>query len=140
MPGTVMVKRVLLIIGAVVAAVAVYLGFELGVLMGAWQPILRPRGVSPKAHYVSLDGKWTTWFDCSADSIRNVDHCRAWDDRGRLLLDGDFRLDAEKRMATESELRPTRVLFYNGEVYRICVAASTGDCARFLVPVKGDPR
>ena len=129
-------KRVLLIAGIIVAAAGLFIGFEAGVLTGLWQPILRPRGVSSAAHFVSLDGKWTTWFDCSADARRNVDHCRVWDDHGRLLVDGDFRFDDEDRMATAAELKPSHVILNNGEVYMICLFGPGGNCARSLVPVK----
>jgi|SRR5947209_5281896 len=135
-----MVKRVLLGVGAVVALAAAFIAFELGVLMGAWQPLLRPHGVPFKAHYVSLDGKWTTWFDCSVNENQNVNHCRAWDDHGRLTVDGDFQLDEGHRMATASELKPTRVIFDSGQAYIICLSGPTGDCARSLIPVKERPK
>jgi hypothetical protein len=49
------------------------------------------------------------WFDCIPDMARNVDHCRAWDNRGDLIADGDYQLYFERRAATASELLPSLV-------------------------------
>jgi hypothetical protein len=64
--------------------------------------------VSARARHVFL---WESaaWFDCSADRERDVDVCTAWDDSGRLLANGDFRLEDENRAATPGELRPSTI-------------------------------
>jgi hypothetical protein len=93
---------------AALAATALMFVYIFGVVVGFWPPIARPRGVPASAHFVSMVEE-QTWFDCSADLARNVDHCRAWDGSGKLIADGDYQLFAEKRAATASELRPIRV-------------------------------
>ena len=67
---------------------------------------MRPHGVSWRARHVFI---WEggAWFDCSFDPKRDVDVCRAWDDWGRLMASGDFRLEGENRAATSSELHPS---------------------------------
>jgi len=83
-----------------------YLGYLFGVVSGWWNPLVRPAGVSPTAHYVFI---WESagWFDCSVDHQENVNVCKAWDATGRLCASGRFRLKGEGRAATEAELKPS---------------------------------
>ncbi len=67
-----------------------------------------------------------TWFDCRVDVRRNVDVCRAWDDTGRVLANGDFRLECQGRAATELELRPSGVSRGDGRVYGITLFGAKG--------------
>lgn len=105
-----------------------------GVVFGIWQPMTRPTGVSSTARYVSWieDG---TWFDCAVDSKRNVNTCKAWDSDGRLLADGDFRLECQGRAATKAELRPSAVSSSGGHGYAIYLYGDKGARSRTLVPV-----
>ena len=82
-----------------------YPTYVVGVALNVWQPLTRPRGVPKRAHYVDAF-KSAAWFDCAMDSRRNVNVCEAWDDEGRLIASGDYRLDGENRAAREIELRP----------------------------------
>jgi hypothetical protein len=105
-----------------------------GVVFGLWQPVTRPPGVSATARYVSRieDG---TWFDCSVNSERNVDICKAWGSDGRFLADGDFRLECEARPATKAELRPSAVNSSGGHAYAIYLFGERGAESKILVPV-----
>jgi hypothetical protein len=94
---------------AALAATTLTFAYAVGVILGFWPPIGRPRGVPASAHFVTMVEE-QTWFDCTADMVRNVDHCRAWDGTGRLIADGDYQLFGEDRAATAPELRPTKVL------------------------------
>jgi len=128
-----MIRKIIVIgIGAVLFAAAWPL-YNLGVAFRLWQP-LRPAGVSPSARYVSLieDG---TWFDCTVDSQRNVNVCRAWNTSGKLVADGQFRLEGDGRAAIGSELRPSRVLGTDGKAYMIYLFGEHGALSRALVPV-----
>jgi len=89
-------------------AVLLVLAYWFGILVNWWSPVMRPRGVSANARYVFL---WESaaWFDCSVDRQRDVDVCKAWNDRGRPLASGDFRLEGPNRAATESELHPSTI-------------------------------
>lgn len=91
-----------------ILAVLAFFTYLAGISMGICQPLVRPRGVPRSARYVNVEEE--TWFDCAADTARNVDHCRAWDGTGRLIADGDYQLLDEKRAATSQELRPTWVV------------------------------
>jgi hypothetical protein len=115
--------------GAAVRPVYVY-----GVVFGLWQPWSRPRGVSRKAHYVSRieDG---TWFDCKLDSKRDMNVCKAWDADGKLLADGDFRLECQGRAATVPELRPSSVISSHNHGYMIYLFGAKGSQSAILVPV-----
>ena len=87
------------------------IGYVVGVRFGLWQPMNRPSSVPGGAHYVPTM-KAETWFECSVDRSRNVNHCRAWDGGGNLIAFGSYRLDGENRAATEKELQPSQVLHY----------------------------
>lgn len=104
--------------GVAMTFLAIRFVYPLGIALALWQPLIRPAGVSKSAHFVSTfeDG---TWFDCSVDTPRNVDICRAWDEGGRLIANGDFRLEDEDRAATPSELHPSMILANNGKAYMI---------------------
>jgi hypothetical protein len=123
-----------LILGLTIAATVRPI-YVWGIVYGLWQPLKRPASVSKTAHYVSWieDGNW---FDCSVDRRRNVDVCKAWDADGRLLADGDFRLEGEDRAATESELRPSNVTSSEGRTYAIYLFGEQGARSKMLVPVK----
>ena len=111
--------------------------YVFGVVFGLWQPWTRPVGVSKAAHYVSWveDG---TWFDCILDSKRNVDVCRAWDGTGRLLADGDFRLECQGRAASSAELRPSSVSSSGGHAYAVYLFGEKGSKSETLVPVTSE--
>ncbi len=111
--------------------------YVFGVVFGLWQPWARPPGVSEAAHYVSRieDG---TWFDCTLDSKRNVDVCRAWDSDGRLLADGDFRLECQGRAASNAELRPSSVSSSGGHAYAVYLFGDKGSQTETLVPVTSE--
>jgi len=97
---------------AVLAAIS-WPAYNLGVALDFWQPFSRPRGVSARARYFSTM-KTAEWFDCSVDAVHDVDVCSAWDDSGRLIARGRYRLDGENRAAKGAELRPERVQLYPG--------------------------
>ena len=129
--------------GAVVICIGVALiamarpVYIFGVVFGLWQPWTRPFGVSSSARYVSWieDG---TWFDCAVDSKRNMNVCRAWDSSGRLLADGDFRLECQGRAATKAELRPSSISSSGGHCYAIYLYGKEGARSRSLVPVTSE--
>jgi len=129
-----MVRRILLVTSLLALAVAAWLVYVFGVAFGLWQPLTRPRSVSASARYVSSieDG---TWFDCSVDSKRNVDFCKAWDFEGHLIADGDFRLEGQDRAATNAELRPSFVISSGGHAYMIYLYGKAGSQSAVLVPV-----
>ena len=132
-------KTPIRVIAAVLAGVslpaAAWFLYPLGVAFGIWQPF-RPSGVSRNAHYVSLL-KEGTWFDCSVDLRRNVNVCSAWDEEGKQLASGDFRLDEENRAATAGELKPSSVLRDEaGHAYMILLRGPKGPFDRALVPVR----
>jgi hypothetical protein len=136
------IKRLLAVLAAVTLIPISWPVYRLGVGFGLWQPVTRPSGVSPRAHYVS--GETTAaWFDCSVSRTKNVDVCRAWDDAGHLIAYGDFRLDGEKRAATATELRPSMVQPYPGhpELAWIYLSDRKSDFSKTLVPVNdaGEP-
>ena len=111
-----------------------WLAYTLGIVLGFWQPVTRPKGVSPSARYVSLieDG---TWFDCSIDLDKDVNICKAWTWTGRLIADGEFRLENEGRAATKLELRPTLVQVTNGRASMIYLFGERGAFTKILVPI-----
>ena len=82
--------------------------YAVGVVLGVWSPIIRPSGVPGSAHFVTLVDE-QTWFDCSIEENRNVNHCMAWDSSGRLVANGDYQIMGENRAARPSELRPSLV-------------------------------
>jgi len=127
-------KRVVLTAGVVTGLASIWPAYILGIAFGLWQPVTRPAGVARRAHYVSSieDG---TWFDCSVDSVRNVNRCRAWDFTGKLIADGDFRLEGEDRAATAAELKPSSVTSSGGHAYMIFLFGRAGARSRVLVPV-----
>jgi hypothetical protein len=130
------VKRALAICGLVLLALAVRPVYLIGVGLGFWQPIHRPEDVSPRARYVSTL-KSAAWFDCSIDRTRGVNPCHAWDDAGRLVAYGNYRLDGEDRAATEAELRPSVLVLYPGHPDRawIYLFKDRTIQGRLLVPV-----
>ena len=102
-------KRWLIGAGTALALAACYFFvYPFGIVFGLWQPVVRPAGVSARAHYVSMieDG---SWFDCSIDEGENVNFCRAWDYQGRLRAEGEFRYEDEPRAARRDELHPSLV-------------------------------
>lgn len=128
--------RTLLIGAAIAAAVLVlWTAYTACVSLGILQPLGRPHGVPASARYVSTF-KQETWFDCRVDLPRNVDVCRAWDVNGKLMVDGDFRLEDEERAATAAELRPSQVISATGHVYMIYLYGNDNRVlGRVLVPV-----
>jgi hypothetical protein len=118
----------------VIAAVAVLPLLFISLI--GWQPLTRPPSVSPQARFV-VTMKSTAWYDCSVDRTREVDLCRAWDDGGRLIAQGKFRLDGENRAATAAELRPSMVQLYPGhpELAWIYLSGGMGNFSKTLVPV-----
>ncbi len=108
--------------------------YKLGIAFGLWQPVRRPRGVSPAAQYVSwIEGG--TWFECSADMKRNLDFCRAWDEDGRSLGSGAFRIECEDRAATQDQLRPSSAISGGGSLYMIYLFGDRGPQTMTLVHV-----
>ena len=87
--------------------------YFVGVDFGFWQPLTRPAGVSEHARFISTL-KDQEWFDCSVDAMRDVNPCRAWDDKGNLIAFGNYRLEKENRAATAVELKPSVVHRYPG--------------------------
>ena len=83
-----------------------FFAYPYGIVFGLWQPLVRPAGISARAHYVSMieDG---SWFDCSIDEKRNVNVCRVWDYAGTLRAEGDYRFEDEPRAAGRDELYPS---------------------------------
>lgn len=128
------IRRAILIAVILVLLAAAWPAYNFGIALGFWQPITRPKGVPRSARYVSLleDG---TWFDCSVDARRDLDVCKAWTQDGKLIADGEFRLEGEGRAASKSELRPSRVLTTNGRAYMIYLFGDHGAFSKVLVPV-----
>ena len=93
---------------AIVLLGSSYPAYVVGVAFNVWQPLTRPRDVPKRAHYVDAF-KSAAWFDCAVDSRRNVNVCEAWDEKGRLIASGDYRLDGENRAARGVELRPWKI-------------------------------
>ena len=122
--------------GATLFLLAIRLAYTIGVGLDLWQPLTRPAGVPRSAHYVSTS-KESAWFDCWVDTPRNVDVCRAWDEEGRLIASGDFRLEDEDRAATASELRPSMVnIGRDGRAYMIYLYGPNNQIqGRILLPV-----
>ena len=83
-----------------------YSVYPVGVTLGFWQPLRRPAGVSQSARFVSLI-KTASWLDCSIDSVRNVNVCKVWDEKGNLRISGDFQYEDQHRAATKKELYPS---------------------------------
>ena len=104
-----MLKAALLTIAVIVVAILGWITYVLGLALAWWAPLIRPAGVSGNARYVLIFGKSAEWFSCQVDEKRDVDVCSAWDDRGRLVASGDFRLRGENRAATREELQPSIV-------------------------------
>lgn len=127
-------RRIMLSAVAILSIAATWPVYILGVVIGLWQPLTRPSAVPSSAHYVSSieDG---VWFDCFVEPRRNVDTCKAWDFGGRLLADGDFRLEGEDRAANSAELRPSAVISSGGHAYMIYLFGKDGAYSRVLVPV-----
>jgi hypothetical protein len=130
-------QRVMAVVTGVALATLAWPAYILGVVLGLWQPLQRPSGVSLSARYVSWieDG---TWFDCVADSRRNVDVCKAWDSNGRVLADGDYRLECQGRAAVGNELRPSSVSSSGGHGHAIYLFGQEGARTRTLVPVTNE--
>jgi len=74
------------------------------------------------------------WFDCSVDSERNVDVCKAWDPDGCLMANGDFRLEGEDRAATTLELKPILLRNGGGRAY-IHLNGTDGAFSKTLVQI-----
>lgn len=134
----VVVKRILRIVLGIVLIAVGAVSYDLGVRFGLLQPLTRPGTVSTSARYVSLI-EIGTWFDCYVDSKKDVDVCKAWDSDGRLLADGEFRLEGENRAATRSELRPSRVNGGVGRIKYIELEGDQGPFSKVLVPVGTPP-
>jgi len=122
--------------GATLILLVVRMTYTIGVGLDLWQPWTRPAGVPRSAHYVSTS-KDSAWFDCWVDAPRNVDVCRAWDEEGRHIASGDFRLEDENRAATASELRPSEVkIDGDGRAYMIYLYGPYNQIqGRILLPV-----
>jgi hypothetical protein len=99
-------KVVLCVVSAVLLAGVGWCAYRSGILLGWWNPLVRPAGVSATAQYV-FTWESATWFDCSIDARRDVNVCKAWSSDGRLVAAGDFRLRDENRAARKYELRPS---------------------------------
>lgn len=97
------IAKVVIVLVACASGVLIYRG---GIVLNWWSPLTRPTGVPVSAQFVFA---WESeaWFDCGIDERRNVNPCRAWDNRGRLRAYGDFQLIDEHRAATRAELRPS---------------------------------
>jgi hypothetical protein len=98
------------VVGSIILSLIVMIqtAYHIGVGFGFWPPITRPTGVSKSAQFVTTLEE-QTWFNCRVDTPRDVDVCQAWDANGRLIADGDFRLEDEDRAANASELHPSQV-------------------------------
>lgn len=130
-----MPKWISVVSAGVILIVVVRPVYILGAVLGLWQPLTRPASVSLAARYVSRieDG---IWFDCVVDTKRNVNVCKAWDDKGHLIADGDFRLKGENRAATQAELRPSAVMSGDGHAYMIYLFGNQGAHSKVLIPVR----
>lgn len=138
-----MLKRALLLVAAVLLILLARPVYYIGVEFNLWQPLTRPRGVSSRAHSVSVFKMGQVWFDCFVDHAKDVDVCRAWDESGRLIAYGNYRLDGEHRAATSAELKPSTVQPYPGhpELAWIHLFGEKGTFSKTLVPVNsaGEP-
>jgi hypothetical protein len=69
------------------------------------------------------------------------DVCRAWKEDGRLIVNGDFRLEDENRAASKSELRPSQVLLDAGmRPYMIYLFGQDGAFSKILVPMNSSSK
>lgn len=127
-------KVVLWIAGCVGLITTLWFVHSLCVALGIWQPIVRPKGVSSSAVYVSLLED-ATWFDCTIDVRRDVNICKAWSWTGQVIADGEFRLETESRAATKKELRPSLVQGTNGVASRIYLFGEKGAFSKALIPI-----
>lgn len=128
-------KRTRLVGLVIVILILGYELFRLGIGLGVWQPVFRPKEVPRSARYVSLVED-AAWFDCALYENRDVDHCRVWTPSGRLICDCDFRLEDTHHAAPSSELRPSRLLLRDGRhPYMLYLFGSNGTFSRILVPV-----
>jgi hypothetical protein len=126
-----------LVLAVVVMIASMRPVYLIGVSLGFWQPLTRPVGVSARARYVDTF-KSAAWFDCVLDRTKDVDVCRAWDEDGKLIAFGNYRLDGENRAATEGELRPSVAYPYLGHpnLAWIYLFGEHGDIVgKTLVPV-----
>ena len=124
----------ILLVLVAMASASVPTAYNLGIAFGVWQPLRRPHGVSPAAHYVSwIEGG--AWFECSADMRRNLDFCKAWDEDGRALGSGAFRLECEDRAVSRDQLRPSGAISGGGNLYMIYLFGDRGPDTMTLVPV-----
>jgi len=137
-----LIRRALALVGVVVLIVISRPVYQIGVGLGFWQPLTRPAGVSTRARYVATTDD-SAWIDCSFDAGKDVDVCRAWDDAGRLIAYGRYRLDGERRAAGPAELHPSEVAIYPGrpELAWIYLEGAGGTRDKTLVPVSeaGEP-
>jgi hypothetical protein len=123
----------LIVIAAVFLGGTAWVYYTLGRWLGTWQHPIRPPGASQSAHYVST-GEEATWFDCWVDTRRDVDVCRAWDTHGRLIANGDYRLEDEDRAATATELRPSLVSGRGGKAQIYLFGPNHAIFGRVLLP------
>jgi hypothetical protein len=107
------IRRIVLALVVMAMIASVRPAYLIGVSLGFWQPRTRPSGVSARARYVDTF-KNAAWFDRLLDRTKGVDVCRAWDQNGKLIAFGNYRLEGENRAATEGELRPSAVHPYPG--------------------------
>lgn len=129
--GLNLMKRLVLIAIGIFAALSVHPIYTVGVGLGFWQPLTRPPGVSPRAHFIPTM-KSETWLDCSIEHTKRVDACRAWDEHGNPIAFGNYRFEREDREASVEELRPCDVMIYPGHPQLAWIRLSNG---AFLVPV-----
>jgi hypothetical protein len=115
---------------------AALLWFMSPVLPRVWLGWPRPPGVSKSAHY-TVRVEVGRWFDCSLDATQDVNVCSAWDDDGRLLANGRYRLKGQNRAATKAELVPSDVNVYAGrpDLSWIYLYGRRGNFSLTLIPV-----
>jgi hypothetical protein len=140
------VKRALLAVLTIATLVAAYFA---GIELNFWPPLNRPPEVSRHARHFS-NVKGSTWFDCRVDTARDVDLCAAWDESGRVIAYGAYRIDGANRAATAAELRPLRCnvhrlpqlswIYLEGEKVLVPVNRDGIPLERFDVRVPGDNR
>ena len=79
------------------------------------EPSKRPLGVPATATWAG-GGDGGAYILCTVNRTQDVDRCSIWNDNnGYLLVSGSFRLDKEKRAASESELKYAGAA--NGTIY-----------------------
>ncbi|MBC7927253.1 MAG: hypothetical protein H7039_16515 [Bryobacteraceae bacterium] len=81
--------------------------YQYGILLGLWKPLTRPPSVSREAVHVAGFKTPPTWFDCRFDAVQDLNPCSVWSGDGKLIFEGQFRLEGQRHAAPPELLRPS---------------------------------